>query len=165
MGILNKNFVIEYLAGKGLENFDTKPDDFLGKTIYDANPFKTRPPKSKRFAKTTLKGETGFLEIRYNDQYFELHTAPSRASDENEPKILYLAQEVTENRKNRLMLDTALQAANLVVFEYNFQDDLLKGNDTLRELFELDSREAHPTTRTFEQKVHPEDRKNTGITN
>ncbi|HEA19550.1 MAG TPA: PAS domain-containing sensor histidine kinase [Pricia antarctica] len=90
-------------------------------------------------------------------KYYEIQTVPLPLSDENEPKILYLSQDVTEDRKNRLMLDAALQAAKLVVFEYNFYNDLITGNDALRELFEFDT-EKPIKLNDIDQKLHPEDK-------
>ena len=157
VGIMNKDLEIEYVAGKGFENLDLGPEDVIGNTMFSLIPSEQEAKKVKKLCTDTLKGKPGFLEVQYGQQYFEIQTVPLELSDQNEPKMLYLAQEVTEEKKNRLMLDNALQAANLVVFEYNFTDDLLKGNAALRKLFELDAKRPI-RLKDIQQKVHPEDR-------
>jgi PAS domain S-box-containing protein len=73
-------------------------------------------------------------------------------------KILYLVQEVTEYRKNQIKLETALETTQLVIFEYDIENDLVVPNKAFAQLFELNVSEPIRVADLI-NKVHPDDNK------
>ncbi|WP_149275659.1 CheR family methyltransferase [Pareuzebyella sediminis] len=157
VGILNENFKIEYVAGTGLD--DLGAEDMIGQSMPELNPSRAETERLRKLCQQTLEGKSGHVEVHYKNRYYEVQTVPVQFRSEDKTKILYLVQEITEEKKNLLKLDAALHAAKLVVVEYDFEKDLIAESKSLCQL--LDIGETRPLKeKDFVGKIHPEDLKN-----
>lgn len=154
VGILNKKFEIEYVAGQGL--YELTAEDLIGKVMPDINPSKKEVKRLRELCEKSLKGEYGFLEVEYNNRYYEVQTVPIRISLEEDIKILYMTQEITEAKRDEIKLETALNAAKQVVFEYDFKNKMVAHNDGFAKMLRLDKAEKYPLEHLL-TKIHPED--------
>jgi PAS domain S-box-containing protein len=156
VGILNQNFEIEYMAGKIFETGPTEPKDLIGKSMSNLNPSKKEAERLRKLCQATLKGKSGQIEVFYEDRYYVVQMAPITISEEEGTKILYLAQEITELRRNQMKLETALEATNLIVFECDFEKDRILPNKALRKFLEISGNKALSQADIVD-KIHPED--------
>lgn len=154
VGILNEKFEIEYIAGQGL--IDQEPHDLIGKVMPDINPSKEETKRLRKLCEMTLKGKAGFLEIKFHNRYYEVRTVPIKISEGSDVKILYLTQEITESKKDELKLETALNAAKQVVFEYDFKNRSVEYNNGFAKMLGLE-RASHYHLKDILAKIHPED--------
>lgn len=154
IGILNSKFEIEYVAGKGLEELQL--GTLTGKFMPDLNPSPKEANRIEALCEETLLGKSGFLEVEYLGRYYEIQTVPLKMSPGEEIKILYLAQEVTESKIDQIKLRTALKAAKQVVFEYDFEKDVVPLNETFCELLDMADAE-NCSGKEILKKIHPED--------
>lgn len=154
VGILNDKFEIEYIAGQGLD--DLNAEDLIGKSMPDINPSPTEAARLKKLCANALKGVSGNLEVNYKDRFYEIKTDLFDFSFTDGKKILYLAREVTKTRRSQRRLQTALEASSLIVFEYNFDEDLFENNKALNKLLEYPANK-NLRIKNLIHKIHPED--------
>ena len=158
VGILNENYEIEYVAGKGFDKLDFEPQVIVGKKMPDLNPSEAEVAKLRHLCERTFDGETGFLKFQYDNRYFVMQTVPLKLAEINpHPQILFLSQEVTEEKRNELKLQSALEAARLFFFEYDFGEDTIHAKPPLRKLFEFDDTQI-VRMKDIKDKIHPDDR-------
>ena len=156
VGVLNENLEIEYIGGKGLDTL--RPEDVIGKVMPNLNPSQEQSDKIRQVCEASLNGESGFLEVEYQNRYYEILTVPISISFGVGKRILYLTQEITEAKMNQLKLETVLKAAKQVVFEYDFQKAIVPKNLSFSAL--IDEEEIRDFTKSeVLAKVHPEDLK------
>ncbi|MGB7394054.1 MAG: CheR family methyltransferase, partial [Pricia sp.] len=156
VGILNQDFKIEYVAGKIFENSVLQAEEMIGRSMPNIHPSKKEAERLRKLCQATLKGKSGQIEVFYEGRYYEVQTVPITISEDEGTKILYLAQEITELRENQMKLESALEATNLIVFEYDYAKDRIAPNKALNRLFEIRGNKIVSETDMVE-KVHPED--------
>jgi len=156
VGILNDKFEIEYVAGRGLE--DLQLGNLKGKFMPDLNPSPMESNRIRDLCERTLDGKPGFIEMEYQNRYYEIRTVPLDILAKKEMKIMYLAQEVTEAKRNQIKLETALKVSKQVVFEYDFNKEIVPLNDSFCQLLDMEGVEDCAGADVIE-KIHPEDRK------
>ena len=154
IGILNNKLEIDYVAGKDLDNLNL--GNLRGKYMPDLNPSSVEANRIRELCQQTLLGNMGFLEVKYLNHYYEIQTVPLQISSDEETKVLYLAQEVTEAKTNQIKLEMALKAAKQVVFEYNFSDDLVPANKNFCEFLGFKTTQGLSGEEVL-KKIHPED--------
>ncbi|WP_179343995.1 CheR family methyltransferase [Winogradskyella ursingii] len=154
VGILNKDFEIEYLSGQAL-NGDLA-EDFIGQYMPSLNPSEREAKRIEKLCKDTLDGKGGSIEVKYNDQFFEIKTVKFKIPYLEEDRILYLALEVTNTKLNQIRLETAIAASNIIVFEHDFINDRILPNKLLSQFLELDSKKPINYA-SLNSKIHPDD--------
>ena len=154
VGILNEHCEIEYVTGQGLKEFTV--EEMIGKNWYEMNPSKTESQKLEKLCASTLEGKGGSLQTYYKGEYHEINTLPISMPGSNERKMLYLTQEVTKSERNQLILDTALRASKIIVFEYDFKEDVVKPNDAFSDFLEIDHDDLI-REEDIKKLIHPED--------
>ncbi|MHA7056984.1 CheR family methyltransferase [Aquimarina sp. M1] len=154
VGILNDKFEIEYVAGQGLDQLEA--DEIVGKYMPGINPSKEEEKRLHKLCADTLQKGSGRLGVSYNDRFYEIKTELFNFSFDDGEKILYLVQEVTETKRSKRILETALEAAELIVFEYNFEEDSYRNNKGLCEFLGYPSNKKL-TENDLVAKIHPED--------
>ena len=154
VGILNEELEIEYLAGQGIDELDT--EDIIGKYMPSINPSKKEAKRIEKLCRKTLEGKPGSIEVKYNNRYYEIRTVLFNLPEENEEKILYLAQEITSLKQNQIMLETAITASNQIVFEHDFERDVLQTNEKINKLLEYKLSRIL-TINDVLDKIHPDD--------
>ena len=155
VGILNKDFIIEYIGGKGINDFNAK--DLIGKYMPTLNPSKKEIKRIGTLCNNTLKsGKSGHIEIQYKHRYYDIKTVPFKMPFDNTDKILYLSQEITHNKLNQFMLEQAIKVSNLVVYEYNYVNDQITANKQLSKLLDVDP-ETKITKELIDSKIHKDD--------
>ncbi|NND88412.1 MAG: PAS domain-containing protein, partial [Flavobacteriaceae bacterium] len=154
LGILNEQLEIEFIAGQGLEEFTA--DELIGKKLADLNPSPKEAKRIRTLCENTLKGKPGSLQIQYNNHYYSIKTVPFQMPVTGSKKVMYLTQETTADKKNQIMLNTALEASNMIVFEYDFEKDQIMSHKMLARLLEV-----HPNKKLKEKdlidRLHPQD--------
>ncbi len=154
VGILNKNLELEYLAGQGVE--EANKNEFIGKYMPTLNPSEKEAKRIEALCKETLKGTSGSIEIKFNNRFYLIKTVLFKLPDSQEDRILYLAQEITSLRQNQIILETAVKASNLILFEYNFDKKELQYDETLYKFLELNTK-VPLSEKDFIKKIHPDD--------
>ncbi|WP_178987773.1 CheR family methyltransferase [Winogradskyella schleiferi] len=154
VGILDKEFNIEYIAGQGVDKSEI--NEFTGKYLPDLNSTKREAKRLEKLCKDTLKNGSAAIEVHYNNKFYDIRAVRFIMPYDNEERILYLSQEATALRQNQIILETAIKASNLMVFEYDFEEDRLYADKTLHEFLELNQKKTI-TQQDVMSKVHPDD--------
>ncbi|MAQ75072.1 MAG: hypothetical protein CL613_01915 [Aquimarina sp.] len=152
--ILNEKLEIEYIAGQGLTDF--KAEDIIGKYMPHLNPKKKEAERLEKICKATLQGEKGRIEISFKDRFYEIRTQLFDYPFTDGKKIFYLTQEITEAKRSQRILETALEAAEMVVFEYRYEEDKFVNNKRLAQFLGY----SHNKTikdKDFQDRIHPDD--------
>ncbi|MDX1471689.1 MAG: PAS domain S-box protein, partial [Flavobacteriaceae bacterium] len=156
VGILNEKFEILYLAGEGLRAYDFKADELMGQNLINLNPSKKERAKLKKVFQKTLEGYPGSIEFTYGDKYYHLQTVPLTLNEGSEQKIMYLSQNITEQKVRETKLNIAIDAADLIIYEWNAQTDIFENAPKLNEFLNIDPN----TTMTgdlFMEQIESED--------
>ena len=158
VGILNENFEIEYVAGKGLEGFkNLTAQGLIGRSMPHVNPSKRERDKLIRMCQKAFDGKPSSTQVEYEDRYFFVKALPFHLPHVTENKILYLAQDISPVKNNQLLLDTALEASKLIVFRYDYETDEIEPNDALSNFLEVPSGKEL-SENNIRKLVHPEDK-------
>ncbi|MGB7396099.1 MAG: PAS domain S-box protein, partial [Pricia sp.] len=128
----------------------------IGRSMPDIQPSRKEAERLRKLCQATLMGKSGEIEVLFDGRYYEIQTVPIVISEEDGIKILYLAQEITELRENQIKLESALEATNLIVFEYDFAKDRVTPNKTMNRLLGIRGNKALSQA-DIVAKVHPED--------
>ncbi|WAC03846.1 hypothetical protein N7U66_05900 [Lacinutrix neustonica] len=154
VGILNKALNIEYLAGQGVDEFEAA--EVIGKHMPGINPSKKEAKRIEKLCMETLEGKPGSIQVKYNNRYYEIKTVLFKLPGSDEDKILYLAQEITSLKQSQLILETALKASNLILFQYDFDVNEMIFDEALYKFLEF-SPKKKVTEADIIKKVHPDD--------
>ena len=156
VGVLNKDYTIENINGQILENLGLKQKDLKGKSFIDLNPLPEERDKLRALLESTFTEKNPTTEVRYLNRIFEVQTTPISLMNERESKIMFLSQDISDKRKEEIKLKTAIKAAKLVVYEYNYISDECKTTPPFRELFGYD-KAIKITKKSFLAKINKED--------
>ena len=156
VGVLNDQLEIEYIGGEGSKVL--LPEDLLGEVLPSKNSSQEQARKVREVFEASLNGKPGFIEVEYHNRYYKILTVPLSLSFDQEKRILYLTQEITEAKINQLKLETVLKAAKQVVFEYDFQKAIVPKNISFSALLETEEVRDF-TKKEVLAKIHPDDLK------
>ena len=156
VGLLNQNFEVEYISGKIFDHLEIQPQDMIGKSMPDLNPSPVYTKKLRQLCEDTLNGTPGELEVRYYDRYFWIQTTLIELPHEDDQLILYLAQDITKETKDKIKLQTTLEATNLVVAEYDFIEDVIIPNKAVSEILNISHNNPLKLS-DIRDKIHPDD--------
>ncbi|WP_179005604.1 CheR family methyltransferase [Winogradskyella forsetii] len=156
VGILDKDFNIEYLAGQGVDKSEVS--EFTGKYLPDLNSSEKEVKRLEKLCSDTMSKGAASMEVLFNNKFYDIRAVRFRMPYDNEDRILYLSQEATALRQNQIILETAVKASNLMVFEYDFEEDKLHADKAMYEFLELNQKKTI-TQQDVMSKVHPDDLK------
>ena len=111
VGILNDQYEIEYIAGKGLEAYNIKPEEVIGKNLPLMNPSEEEQKKLIKLFNDTLKGKPGVTVFNFNSRSYSLQTIPVQYNGDNAgKKLMYLTQDMTDKLlTQRIITETELK--------------------------------------------------------
>ncbi|SDB46028.1 two-component system, chemotaxis family, CheB/CheR fusion protein [Flavobacteriaceae bacterium MAR_2010_188] len=155
VGILNSKFEIEYLAGRGLDRFNVSANSMLGKSLPDLNPSAKERDRLIKVFSETLKGQSGNIEFNFGENLYNLLTVPLSLYGEDN-RIMYLTQNVTEQRRRELKLNIAIDAAALIIYDWKAKIDIFESNPELNDLLGYD-RNLILSGSMYMDKIHKED--------
>ncbi|MBL3658360.1 CheR family methyltransferase [Fulvivirga sediminis] len=99
IGILNRDFVMEFVGGQGLDLANLKSDDYVGKKHMFYNPDEgTKQKIWSVFRDTFNHGVQQQLTFKYNDLEYILTAIPLQKNGEVD-KIMYLTQDITKIKR------------------------------------------------------------------
>lgn len=156
VGILNDQLEIEYIAGRRLNKFKIKPDKDLGRKLPDLLATGEQRENLYQVFNKTLKGESGNIVFSYGDNYYDLQTVPVKFSDNQDLKIMYLTQDITEEKRQELKLNMTLKASDVILYEYDYKKERFKKNSRLNKLFEYPANKVL-TREMVLDRFHPDD--------
>ena len=156
VGILNQSFEIQYLDGKIFQEVGADPKALVGKSMPEINPDPYEVKRLKKLCADTLEGKPGEIIVRFNDKYYSVRTTLIELPHKSEQLILYLTQDVTKETKDRIKLQTTLDAASLIVFEYNFEEDVVVPNEQISTLLAVE-KGVPVKMKNILHKIHPDD--------
>lgn len=104
VGILNEQFEIEYIAGKGLQLQNIKLKDVIGKVLPELNPSEEERNKLKKVFRETLAGTSSSIEFSYKERTYSLKTVPLEFENRVQPGIMFLTQDITEKIQNEMLI-------------------------------------------------------------
>jgi len=93
----------QYVSGSGFDPIDTSPEDLVGSTIYEIDPYTTEVVELlEPLMEATLEGNEKTTEIPYEGRVFEVHSVPLRAESGAVTGGFFITQDITEqNRRER----------------------------------------------------------------
>ncbi|MFH5802125.1 GAF domain-containing protein [Haladaptatus sp. CMAA 1911] len=96
------------------------------------------------------------------DGWFDVRVFPYGGSDSRQ--VAVLIEDITEQketeaalRENEKRLRLATDIANIAVFEWDLETDLVSGNKRINELFGYDEHETIVGAKLLEERIHPDD--------
>ncbi|GHB73349.1 CheR family methyltransferase [Persicitalea jodogahamensis] len=126
VGILNEFLEVEYLAGQGMARYNIDLQSVKGKKLHELNPSETERSKLHKIFSDTQAGQSCKAEFSYMDRIYSLHTIPLKLDEHSPTKVLYLTQDITEQKEFTNMLEREvshrteqLEATNTKLAEVN----------------------------------------------
>ncbi|MPR35896.1 CheR family methyltransferase [Salmonirosea aquatica] len=157
VGILNEKHEIEYIAGKGLEQFKIDPRALVGQNLPDLNPSSTQRKLLKKTFRDTLAGKSCTIEFSYTSHAYSLHTIPLKLDiNSSTNKILFLSQEITEKKLADNRLKLAIEASRLITYDYDITSDRYTLSPDFYTFFELEEDESIGL-QSILPLIHPDD--------
>lgn len=157
IGILNNQMEIKYLAGKELQLFHENPEQLTGQPFSNLMQLSDKEKKKlTTVLSQTLKGKSGNTEFYFENSYYEFRTAPIKLPVDSGRKILFLIQNITQAKKDKLKVMMAIESAGLIIYEYNFKTKSFLYNEALLHFFELEETDLGNID-AFLSKFHPDD--------
>ncbi|WP_047545528.1 CheR family methyltransferase [Psychroserpens sp. Hel_I_66] len=156
VGILDKDFKVEYIGGQGVEILET--NNMIGQYWPDLNSSKREARRIEKLCQDTLINGSAQIEVQYNNKFYDIKAVRFKMPYLDEDRILYLAQEITSLRQNQVILETAIRASNLMVFEFNFEEDVFYADNSLYDFLEIEPKRTI-TKQMLLDKMHPDDLK------
>ncbi len=145
IGILDENFAIEYMAGRGMNRYDYSLSDIAGKIILEMNPSQEERDNLKDIFARTLAGESCEGEFGFGDQRFQIYTVPIRYDAESATKVMLLTRDVTleiqarnEIREREERFRTLADTLPQLIWMSNQAGELLYVSDRWRQYSALD---------------------------
>lgn len=91
----------QYASGSGFDPIDTSPEDLVGNTIYEVEPYTDAVTETlESLMQGTLDGEYRTTEIPYESRIFEIHSVPVRNDGNTVTGGFFIALDVTEQRES-----------------------------------------------------------------
>jgi PAS domain S-box-containing protein len=90
----------QYVSGSGFEHIDTSPDDLVGNTIYEVEPYTAAEIETlEPLMKETLADNRETVEIPYEGHIYKIHSVPLHDDSEVVIGGFFITQDVTEQRE------------------------------------------------------------------
>lgn len=156
--ILNEDFVAEFTGGKWYELHDMNPNDLIGKNQVEMNPSSSQREQLIETFNKALEGKPSSTEVEYKGNFFSIQAVPFKYTGEDSKKILFLSQDITESKKDDIKYKMSLEAAKIMVVEFDFEKKEMVSNANFSNFIELD--ESKPVTlENLKSLLLPEDKK------
>jgi len=89
----------QIVSGSGFDPIDTGPEDLVGNTIYEVEPYSEETIEIlEQLMQATLRGTKESIELNYEGQVYQLRSVPIRDDGEVVAGI-YITQDITEQRE------------------------------------------------------------------
>jgi PAS domain S-box-containing protein len=96
----------QYVSGSGFDPIDTSPEDLVGKTIYEVDPYSEEDIELlEPLMESTLDGNEETMEIPYEGRVFEVHSVPLRDDTGSVTGGFFISQDITEQHRRQRKLE------------------------------------------------------------
>ncbi len=99
VGILNEHLEVEYLAGQGMARYNIDLQSVKGKKLHELNPSESEQKKLYKIFSDTQAGKSCKAEFSYENHVYSLRTLPLKLDEYSDAKVLYLTQDITEQKE------------------------------------------------------------------
>lgn len=134
IGILDEDLKIEYIGGKGLQLHDLDPKQLLGQVLPDMNNSSRDREMLRRVFSETLKGKENTVEVSHRDNFYKVRTQPLKLPECDKPRMMFLSQNITAEKKEQLKLYAALETSGVIVVEYDYSERRFAPNPAFNKL-------------------------------
>ncbi|WP_428738645.1 PAS domain-containing protein [Sulfurimonas sp.] len=154
-------------ANKSAEKFyEYSHEELIRLNIEEINTLSKQ--ELKQYQQEALKNNKNSFIFQHKTKSGEFYTVEVHSSvvDTDMGQLLFsVIFDVTKEKQNELQLNKVLdqlsqaqKIANLGIWEYNLETDILSWSDEIYDIFELDKENFSPSYKTFLDTVHPDDR-------
>ncbi len=157
IGILNEDLEIEYLGGKELQLYTSTAETLKGKPF--SSILKLSENEGQNLTSViskTIDGTSANTEFYFKNSYYNFSSVNIKLPTDSGRKVLFLIQNITQAKKDNLKVMMAIEAANLIIYEYNFKTKSFHLNEAFLQFFELEESELGDNNAVL-NKFHPED--------
>ena len=119
LSIIEEDFTIGFTSGQEFKKRDLEPEQFVGLTLEQV--FGADTPTVLEYYERTFNGEECSFELYMNHQYQLYRTVPLPADDGSIRRILAVAENITERKR-----EEQLQAAQLRLIEYSVEHSVME---------------------------------------
>lgn len=109
LSIIEKDYTIGFTAGKEFTKAKLDPNQFVNLTIEEV--FEDQTAFVQEHFEETFRGREQSFELFINDQHQLYHTVPLPAKDGSIPRILSVAENITERKQREIELQQAKETA------------------------------------------------------
>jgi len=102
LSIIEKDFTIGFTSGQEFKKLNLDPEQFIGLTLEQV--FGDQAPIVREHYEKTFDGEERSFELLINNQHQHYRTVPLYAEDNSIPRILAVAENITERKQVELEL-------------------------------------------------------------
>ncbi|MFB6211860.1 MAG: ATP-binding protein [Halobacteriales archaeon] len=96
----------QIVAGSGFNAIETSPEDLVGNTIYEVEPYSDEIIETlEPMMKATLDGQKETTEIHYEGHVYRLSSVPIRDDDGTVTSGFFIAQDITEQHQRQQKLE------------------------------------------------------------
>ncbi len=99
VGVVNKELRLEFIAGKGIQNYKpNEVDNLNGMLIYELNPDPTEQQKLKDLFKNAFNHIEGEVEVAHKNRMIKVYAIPLFLSSDGKivEKVMYMSQNVSD---------------------------------------------------------------------
>lgn len=157
VGLLDSDFKIAYIAGKGFEKFYTG-SKIVGNSFPELVSSGDEKKKLVKVLRKTLRGKSANTVFTYGDNYYDLQTVPVNHPGVDQVNIMFLIQDITEQKRQELKLNMVLQSTEVIIYEYDYKKGEYKPNPRLNKLFGY-APDVVLTKKMLLDRFHPDDLK------
>jgi len=97
--LFDETLEYQIVSGNGFSSIETSPDDLVGNTIYEVEPYSEKVINTlESLMEAILDGHTDTTELIYEDHVYKLRAAPIRDDDGEIIAGHYITQDITKQR-------------------------------------------------------------------
>ncbi|PSP70835.1 hypothetical protein BRC80_07430 [Halobacteriales archaeon QH_9_66_26] len=95
--LFDEDLRCQIVSGSGFAPIDTDPEDLVGNTIYQVEPYSEETIETlESLMQSTVAGNKETVELTYENHVYNLQTAPIRDDEGEVIGGLYITQDITE---------------------------------------------------------------------
>lgn len=132
----------QYASGSGFDPIDTSPEDLMGNTLYEVDPYTEEVIELlEPLMRETLEGNRDTIELPYEDHVYEVHSMPLRDEAGTVTGGFYITQDITERKERqqelaeeRAFTEQTLDALNDVFYVIDSDGTLTRWNEHVTDI-------------------------------